>query len=217
MRYELKCIVFSIFWVYQLLFHSQMDVRRREDHRFTQKTPQISFISDGVKTLVMIKKCIRFIVLHSWESGRWWACEYLMATTALSMHYNLKDKPFFGVFFLCVDSKQLSEASLHRPWSPTSQGAISVAGTWPLLSETWLWDCDLPPPAPSVQSVHAWRAEVDVEVEGRWSVFLWNCCRSGQKIVLFVYMFKKNDLMCQYISNKLVFTRRRVLDSLLMF
>lgn len=55
MRYELKCIVFSIFWVYQL-FHSQMDMRRREDHRFTQKNPQITFISDGVKTLVMIKK-----------------------------------------------------------------------------------------------------------------------------------------------------------------
>lgn len=101
---------------------------------------------------------------------------------------------FWFFFFLCVDSKQLSEASLHRPWSPTSQGAISVAGTWPLLSETWLWDCDLPPPAPSVQSVHAWRAEVDVEAEGRWSVFLWNCCRSGRKIVLFVYMFKKNDV-----------------------
>lgn len=76
-----------------------MDTRRREDHRFTQKNPQVSFISDGVKTLVMIKKCIRFNLLHSWESGRWWACEYLMATTALSMHYNLKDKPFFGVFF----------------------------------------------------------------------------------------------------------------------
>lgn len=90
-------------------------MRRREDHRFTQKHPQISFISDGVKTLVMIKKCIRFVLLHSWESGRWWACEYLMATTALSMHYSLKDKPVFicCFFFLCVDSKQLSEASLH--------------------------------------------------------------------------------------------------------
>lgn len=43
------------------------------------------------------------------------------------------------------------------------------------------------------------------------------CCRRGQKIVLFVYMFKKNDLMYQCISNKLVFTRTQVLDSLLTF
>lgn len=41
------------------------------------------------------------------------------------------------------------------------------------------------------------------------------CRRSVQNIVLFVYMFKEN-LMYQYMSNKLVFTRTQVLDSLFL-
>lgn len=71
----------------------------------THNKTEISFTSEDVKHT---KKGIRFLLLPSCERRCWWAREYLMTTTGLSMQYQLKDKSYS----LCVSVKR-SSLGLH--------------------------------------------------------------------------------------------------------